>query len=58
MSDKYVKSQETLHDERIITVREEPNLHVEHQRDVTNVIRSGEWLNMESRNLVPGDLMT
>ena len=27
------------------------------QRDVTNVKRSGEWLNMESRNLVPGDLM-
>ena len=33
-------------------------MHVEpHQRDVTNVKRSGEWLNMESRNLVPGDLM-
>ena len=30
-----------LHDERIITVREE------HQRDVTNVKRSGEWLNKE-----------
>ena len=46
-----------LHDERIITVQEEPSLHVEpHQRDVTNVKRS-EWLNMESRNLVPGDLM-
>ena len=27
------------------------------QRDVTNVKRSGEWWNMESRNLVPGDLM-
>ena len=27
------------------------------QRDVTNVKRSGEWLNMESRNLVPGDLV-
>ena len=36
---------------RVITVREEPNLHVEsHQRDVTNVQRSGEWLNMESKN--------
>ena len=32
-----------LHDEHIITVREEPNLHVEsRQRDVTNVERSGE----------------
>ena len=29
MSDKHVKSQETLHKERVITVREEPNLHVE-----------------------------
>ena len=29
----------------------------EHQRDVTNVKRSGEWLNMKSRNLVPGDLV-
>ena len=49
---------ETLHDERIITVREEPSLHVEsHQRDVTNVKRSREWLNVESRNLVSGDLM-
>ena len=37
--------QDTLHDERIIAVREEPSLHVK---------RSGEWLNMESRNLVPG----
>ena len=47
-----------LHDERIITVREEPSLHVESlQRDVTSVKRSGEWLNRESRNLVPGDLM-
>ena len=47
-----------LHDERIITVREEPSLHVEsHRRDVTNVKRSGEWLDMESRNLVSGDLM-
>ena len=27
------------------------------QRDVTNVNRSGEWFNMESRNLVPGDLV-
>ena len=27
------------------------------QRDVTLVKRSGEWLNMELRNLVPGDLM-
>ena len=27
------------------------------QRDVTNVIRSGEWFIMESRNLVPGDLV-
>ena len=27
------------------------------QRDVTNVDRSGEWFNMESRNLVPGDLV-
>ena len=45
-------------DERSITVQEEPRLHLEpHQRDVTNVKRSGEWLNMESRNLVPGDLM-
>ena len=44
--------------ERIITVRDEPSLHVEsYQRDATNVKRCGEWLNMESRNLVPGDLM-
>ena len=51
MSDKYVKSQETLHKERVITAREEPNLHVEfYQRDVTIVKRSGKWLNMESRN--------
>ena len=27
------------------------------QRDVTNVKHSGEWLNMGSRNLVPGDLV-
>ena len=27
------------------------------QRDVTNVNRSGEWFNKESRNLVPGDLV-
>ena len=27
------------------------------QRDVTNVKCSGEWFNMESRNLVLGDLM-
>ena len=27
------------------------------QRDVTNVNRSGEWFNMESKNLVPGDLV-
>ena len=27
------------------------------QRGVANVKRSGEWLNMESKNLVPGDLM-
>ena len=26
------------------------------QRDVTNVKRSGQWLNIESRNLVPGGL--
>ena len=41
-----------FHDERVITVREEPCLHVEsHQREVK---RSGEWLSMESRNQVPG----
>ena len=27
-------------------------------KDVTNVKRSGEWLNMESRNLVPGRTLT
>ena len=27
------------------------------QRDVTNVNHSGKWFNMESRNLVPGDLV-
>ena len=27
------------------------------QRDVTHVNRSGEWFHMESRNLVPGDLV-
>jgi len=27
------------------------------QRDDTNVNRSGEWFNMESKNLVPGDLV-
>ena len=49
------KSQETLHDEHIIAVREEPILHLEpYQRDVTNVKRSGQWLNIESGNLVPG----
>ena len=43
---------ETLHDEDFITVREEPRLHVEsHQRDVK---RSGKWLNMRSKNQVPG----
>ena len=47
-----------LHDGRDITVREEPSLHVEWpQRDVTYVKRSGECLNMKSRNLVHGDLM-
>ena len=51
-----------LHDERIITVREEPNLHIVfYQRDVPDgkrtpwkllcfVQRSGKWLNMESKN--------
>ena len=33
-----MKSQETLHDERIVTVREETSLHVEHERDVTDGI--------------------
>ena len=57
MSDSTQKSQETLHDEHIIAVREEPILHLEpYQRDVTNVKRSGQWLNIESRNLVPGGL--
>ena len=52
------KGKETLRDEHIIAVREEPSLHLEpYQREVTNVKRSGEWLNMESRNLVSGDLM-
>ena len=37
---------------------ERTQLHLEpYQRDVTNVKRSGEWLNMESRNLVPGDFV-
>ena len=27
------------------------------RRDVTNVKRSGEWLNMKSRNVVLGDLV-
>ena len=27
------------------------------QRDVRNVNRSGEWFNMESKNLMPGDLV-
>ena len=41
MSGKHVKSQETLHKERVSTVREEPSLHVEfYQRDVTNVNHS------------------
>ena len=51
-----------LYDERIIAVQEEPNLHtVFYQRDVPwnadtwrflcFVQRSGEWLNMESKNL-------
>ena len=32
-------------------VKEEPSLHLEpYQRDVTNVKRSGEWLNVESKN--------
>ena len=58
MSDRH-PSQETLHDERIIAVREEPILHFgPYQRDVTNVKRSGEWLNMESKNLEPGRTLT
>ena len=45
-------------DHDVITVREEPGLHLEpYQRDVTNVKRSGEWLNIESRNLVPRSLV-
>ena len=44
---------ETLHDEHIIAVREEPNLHLEpYQGDVTDMKRS-EWLNVELRNLAP-----
>jgi len=44
---------ETLHDEQIIAVREKPNFaHEPYQRDVTDMKRSGEWFDMESRNLV------
>ena len=35
-----------------ITVREEPNLHVNPTRRCHRQKRSGEWLNTESRNLV------
>ena len=46
-----------LHDECVIAICA-VQLHLEpYQRDVTNVKRSGEWLNMESRNLVPGGLV-
>ena len=42
---------ETLHYEHIIAVREKPNSHLEpHKREVTDMKRTGEWLNMESRN--------
>ena len=37
----------------VITVREKPELHLQPcQRDVTDMNRSGEWLNVEPRNLV------
>ena len=51
MSDKHVQSQETLHDKRLITVREEPSLHVEHQRDVTKVKRNGKCFSTWNRRI-------
>ena len=44
---------ESLLDDRIVAVREEPAFaHEAYRRDVSNVKRSGEWFDMESRNLV------
>ena len=48
-----IKAKGIIMNECIITVREKPGLHLEsYQRDVTDMKRSDEWLNMESRNLV------
>ena len=42
-----------LHDERVITVREEPSLHVEsYRRDVSIVKRSGEWFGIWCREIL------
>ena len=38
-------------------VKEQTRINRVAQRDITNVIHSGEWFNMESRNLVPRDLV-
>ena len=40
-----------------IIMKERTRINRVAQRDVTNVNRGGEWFNMESRNLVPGDLV-
>ena len=38
-------------------MKEQTRINRVAQRDVTNVIHSGEWFHMESRNLVPRDLV-
>ena len=40
-----------------IIMKERTRINRVAQRDVTNVDRIGVWSNMESRNLVPGDLV-
>ena len=56
---KKSKARVTKHDDQSkeINRKERTRINRVAQRDVTKVIRSGEWFNMESRNLVPGDLV-
>ena len=50
---KHVSRSMMIRVKNIIT-KERTRINRVAQRDVTNVNRSGEWFNMESRNLVPG----